>query len=147
MKRDGVFLSAVILIIIGICIFVYQNLKIQRCTQEVSGSVLEVKEEYTTDENRNHEYAYTPIIGYMVNGKLIEKRGSSSSYQKYRRGEKITIMYNPNKVEEFVIKGDIMYRFMGVYLMVAGAIVVAYKIWLIRHKGYTDTRDIPPMGM
>lgn len=147
MKKDSVFLFAGILIIIGICIFVYQNLKINRCTQEVSGSVLEVKEEHTTDDDGNRKYTYTPIIGYTVNGKLIEKRGHSSSYQKYRRGEKLTIMYNPDKVEEFVIKGDIMRRFMGVYLMVAGAIIVAYKIWLIRHEDYTNNGDISPMGM
>ena len=144
MKKILVVLIGLAFVGVGIFILVNGNAKIKRCTEKTIGTVVDIKEEWTTDSDGDDTYKYYPVIMYQAGGKTITKQSStgtssssklsigggitfSSSESKYKINDKITILYNPNNAEEFIIEGEQNEGFiMGIIFIVLGAITAIF---------------------
>lgn len=98
----GIFIIASI----GLSIFI--NNKKKNCTKEATAKIKEI----IVSENRDNVDGFLmvseyPKLEYDINGEHIEKV-SSIGYmpKKYSVGQEVEICYNPNKYDDFCIKGD-----------------------------------------
>lgn len=97
-----------VFIIIGIGSSIFINNKKKNCTKEATAKIKEIiqKEERNLNSTSIMVSEY-PKIEYDINGEHIEKV-SSIGYmpKKYCVGQEVEIYYNPNKYDDFCIKGD-----------------------------------------
>lgn len=138
MKKILVVIIGLLFVGIGIFILVNGNEKNKRCTEETVGTVVEIKEEKSRDDDGGYKYTYYPIIRYQAGDRTITKQSStsksssssfsiggigfSSSNSTYNVNDSIEILYNPNNVEEFIIKGDKSYNFIGIVFIFLGGL-------------------------
>ena len=124
MKKFWIIIFWIIFLAIGIVIFKTGRNKIQRCTQETIGTVVDFEESTSTDDNGDLDYTYYPIVRYNAGERTItNKSNTGSGSPKYSINEEINEFYNPDKVEEYVIKGDNTTDFIGIIFIVMGAAV------------------------
>ena len=97
-----------------------ENEKKKNCTEETIGTVVQIDARYRG--KTGSKFLHYPIIEYDVGDKKIRKLSDhGSSPSKYVINEKIDILYNPNKIDEYVIKGDKDYA--EIYDSIEGSIV------------------------
>ena len=107
----------------------YQGMSlVKKCTEESTATVVDMKQELDTDSN-GMNYLYYPIIEYDADGDTIRVTMSSgSSHPAYNINDKITILYNPSKTEQFIVKGDKSSNVMAIVFMTIGALVTGYGV-------------------
>lgn len=132
-KKLFVILFGIVFVGVGVFLFVKGNDMSKRCTTETVGTVTEIIEE--REENTEAEasgavvydtykYTYYPVIEYKVEDKTFnEKYSTGSSKSKYLVGDKIDVLYDPNKPEDYLIKGDKSSNIIGIIFIAAGAVV------------------------
>ena len=144
MKKILIVLFGILFVGIGIFVLINGNAKVKRCTVDAVGTVVEIKEEWSRDSDGNDKYTYYPVIRYQAGNKTITKQSSSgsssssrvslgavslsSSHSKYSVNDRIDILYNPNNVEEFIIKGDKGLSFIGIIFIALGALAAIFGI-------------------
>ena len=129
MKLPGVILliAGIIFIIAGTFVMIQGNSLKKRCTEQATATVVDVirVSDYSTTES-TYTYTYYPVIEYQVGDRTISQQSSSGQNPpKYKVGEQVEILYNPNNVEEFIIKGDFIPQYLGIGFIVLGTIAVA----------------------
>ena len=125
MRRLFVILFGVVFVAVGVFVFVRGNNIQKRCTEEIVGTVVEIEREISTDSDGYQEYMYYPVIEYKAGEETVTKKynvGSGNS--KYNLEDKVTVLYNPDNVEEYIIKGDKSSNLIGIVFIVLGAVVV-----------------------
>ena len=128
MKKLGVILIGIISIAVGIFIFLSGQGKVKRCTIETVGTVVGINQESSIDEDGITTYTYYPIIEYNVGDRKITKQSENGSgASEYMLNDKVDILYNPENIEEFIIKGD-KSNIIGIVFVVVGIIVVGTGI-------------------
>lgn len=133
MKKILVILFGLIFVGIGAFMLIKGNDLAKRCTASAEGTVVEIITEDSTDDDGFTQYTYYPVIQYTVDGKTVSKKSSSGSNpSKYNVNDKVDILYDPNKVEDYIIKGDKTTSFLGVIFVVAGIAVAI--IGVIKHE-------------
>ena len=133
MKKIFVILFGLIFIGVGVFMLIKGNNLAKRCTASAEGTVIEIIAEDSTDDDGFTTYTYYPVIKYTVEGKTVSKRSSSGSNpSKYNVNDKVGILYDPNKVEDYIIEGDKTTNFLGVIFVVAGIAVAI--IGVIKHE-------------
>ena len=124
MKKLFVIIVGFVAVGIGIFSIITARGLSQRCTVGAVGTVVDMKIEETTeynDDGSSTVYTYYPIIEYQVGDRTVTQQSTTGSGSaKYKVNEKIAIMYNPNKVEEFIIKGDKTANIVGIVFVAAG---------------------------
>ena len=133
MKKFLPALVGVIFLAVGIFMY-FQNQRLAKvCTVEAEATVVNMKEEMESDED-GMRYVYYPVIEYKAGSETVEvTMASGSNTPAYSINDKVTILYNPNKVKEFIVKGDktsgiFSYVFIGLGVLVTGCgVVVALK--------------------
>lgn len=122
LKRILIFICiGVIFIVGGIVVLNQGNSLKKRCTEETIGTVVEFIREVDFD----NKSTYFPVIEYQAGDRTIsQKSRAGQNPPKYKEGEQIEIYYNPNNVQEYIIKGDSTSSFLGILVIVLGAIVV-----------------------
>ena len=132
------FLTIIIgIIFIAIAVFMYYKNEylIKNCTVETEAIVIDMKEELSTDTDSVTTYMYYPIIKYNARGETItETISSGSSNPKYNINEKITILYNPNNIKEFIVKGEKTSTIFSIVFAIFGLLVTGYGIKKILSK-------------
>ena len=120
-------LVGIVFIFAGIVAMNQGNSLEKRCTQETIGKVVEVICERSYNSNENEfTYTYYPVIEYQVGDRTISQKSRSGQYPpKYTVGEQVEIYYNPNNVEEYIIKGDSTAKYLGIGFIVVGSIAAA----------------------
>ena len=134
MKKFGAIIVGVIFIAVGAFLYFNNQRLTKVCTVEAVATVVDMKEDYEVDEGVTR-YTYYPVIEYKAGDRMVEETmKSGSSTPAYRLGDKITILYNPQKTTEFIIKGDkssnifsIVFMALGGVLIVAGIITLLKK--------------------
>jgi hypothetical protein len=124
------------IIFLGVGIFMYfQNARLAKvCTEEATATVVDMKEEMETDEDVVR-YIYYPIIEYKVNGKIVKSTMSSgSTTPSYSINDTLTILYNPNKNTEFIIKGDKTSNIFSFVMIGLGVCVTCAGVAMILKK-------------
>ena len=126
-NRAGILFIVVgfVFIIAGIIAMIQGNILELRCTEKTTGTVVEnvIEKSYNS---KNTSYLYFPVIEYQVGDRIISQKSSSGQNPpKYKVGEQVEVYYNPNNVEEYIIKGDSTPKFLGILFVVLGSIAVA----------------------
>ena len=133
MKKILVILFGLIFAGIGVFILIKGNDLARRCTVSTEGTVVEIITEDSTDDDGFTTYTYYPVIQYIANGKIVSKKSSSGSNpSKYNLNDRVDILYDPNKVEDYIIEGDKTTSFLGIIFIVAGLAVAI--IGVIKHE-------------
>ena len=130
MKSKGAFIFiaviGVVFIVLGIVAINLGNGLKKRCTEKTIGTVVEIIcREQIDDTNPT----YFPVIEYQVGDSTITQISNSGEYpSKYNVGDKVEIYYNPDNVQEYILKGDSTPNFVGIIAIVLGSIAVAVGI-------------------
>ena len=128
MKKFGAIIVGVIFIAVGAFLYFNNQRLTKVCTVETTAIVVDMKEDYQIDEGVTR-YTYYPIIEYSVDGRKMEQTMSSgSSTPAYRIGETITILYNPDKTTEFIVKGDKTSNILSIVFMALGGLLIVLGI-------------------
>ena len=135
-KKLLVILFGILAIGVGIFLIVSGNNMAKRCTAKASGTVIQIIEE--KEENREAQesgatvydtyiYTYFPVIEYNAGDKTIGQKYSigSGNKDKYKVGDKVDVLYDPNKPEDYLIKGDEKSSNLFGGIFVAAGVVVA----------------------
>ncbi|MBR1377195.1 MAG: DUF3592 domain-containing protein [Bacilli bacterium] len=125
----------IIFLAVGIFMFIKNNNLVKNCTVEVEATVVDMKQELSTDSDDMMTYMYYPIIEYQVGEDTIrETMSNGSSTPEYSINERLTILYNPNKTTEFIVKGDKTSSIFSIVFMVLGVFVTGYGIVMVVKK-------------
>lgn len=129
MKRYMVLLIGIIFLAVGGFMFYRNNTLAKNCTEETQATVVDMKQEFSTDSDSTTSYIYYPIIEYSVGENTVRATMSSgSSTPAYSINQKITILYNPNKTKEFIVKGDQSSNIFSIVFMALGVFVTGYGV-------------------
>lgn len=127
MKKVFIILIGVLFTGIGIFIFVRENELTRKCTKETVAKVIDVVEEIDTDSDGFNSYTYFPVIEYYVNGNKITNRSASGSNPpKYDVNDTVIILYNPDNIKEYIIKGDKSSNLLSIIFVVCGLGLIIY---------------------
>lgn len=133
MKKILIILFGLIFVGAGVFLFIKGNDLAKRCTASAEGTVTEIIAEDSTDDDGYTTYTYYPVIQYTVEKKNVSKKSSSGSNpSKYNVNDKVDILYDPNKVEDYIIEGDKTTNFFGIIFIVAGLAVAI--IGVVKHE-------------
>ena len=135
MQRYLVIIVGVIMLGAGGFLF-YKNANLtKKCTEEAEATVVDMKQDFSTDSDGTSSYMYYPIIEYKVKEDTIRvTMDSGSSTPKYNINQKITVLYNPNNNKEFIVKGDKSSNIMSIVFMALGVFVTGYGIFIAFKK-------------
>ncbi len=135
MQRFLVLIVGVIFLAVGGFMF-YSNYRlVKNCTVETVATVVDMKQEFNTDSDSTSTYTYYPIIEYKVSeDNLRATIDSGSSTPAYEIGESITILYNPKKVKEFIVKGDKSSSIFGIVFVSIGVLLSGYGVYVALKK-------------
>ena len=133
-----VILFGILAIGVGIYLLVSGNNKAKRCTTEAIGTVTEIIEEKqeNTDEqdgaiiSDTYTYTYYPVIEYKAGDKTVSKKSETGygNKDKYKVGDKIDILYDPNKIDDYIIKNDKSSNIIGIVFIAVGVIVTGIGV-------------------
>ena len=124
MRKIFVILFGIIFVGVGIFILARGNELAKRCTIEATGTVVEIIEETSTDADEGISYTYYPVIEYKAGDNTISKKSNNGSNpSKYNVSDKVDILYNPENVEEYIIKGDKSSTLFGIIFIVVGIFI------------------------
>ena len=136
MRNLFFFLFALIFIGLGVFTLIRSNELSKKCTKEIIAVVIEVKKERSANsELSDDDYVYSPVFEFTVGEDTYRVDSpKASSDNNYKVGDKVKLLYNPNRPTEYLIKGDkstnvlswifigagIISFFSGIYYIVTG---------------------------
>ena len=130
------FIPAILgLLLIGAGVFFYFRASelAKVCTEKAEAKVVNMREDYEITEDNVTRYIYYPVIEYQANGKTVTGELSSSSSPSHSVNDTVDILYNPNKVDEFIVVGEnqhlaaIAFGLVGVVFLVVGIVTAVKK--------------------
>ena len=128
MQRFIVALIGVIFLGLGVFMYVNNKNLVKNCTVETEATVVDMKQEFA-DSDSTSTYMYSPIIEYTANDQLQRvTMDKSSSTPAYDINEKITILYNPNNVKQYIVKGEKSSSIFSIVFMAIGLLVTGYGV-------------------
>ena len=132
MKKIVAILLGILIIGVGIFLFINAKGLSKRCTVETTATVVDVKVEENLEEEdgvTRTVYTYYPVLEYKVGDTTVSKQSTNgASTPQYKINDTIDILYNPDKVEEYVIKGDTSSNIVGIIFIVVGVVVTLIGI-------------------
>ena len=137
-------LVGIIFAIVGIIAMIQGDSFKKKCTEEAIGTVVEVICETSYSETENqYTNTYYPVIEYSVGDRTISQISRSGhNPPKYKVGQQVEIYYNPNNVEEYIIKGDSTPKLLGIGFIVIGSMAAAVGFFaFIRKAGKADIKE------
>ena len=123
---DQYFLTVgIVLAVLGILSFVSGILSVIHCKTPVTGIITKLKD-------RPHHYKgktvhhITPVIRYEADGKTYEAAAdiSTAKADKYRVGDKIGILFNLKKPDEFRVGKPVFPYVFGLLFITSGAVLI-----------------------
>lgn len=134
MQKFIVVIVGVVFLALGVFMYIRNNNLVKNCTVETEAIVVDMKQELNTDSDGS-TYLYSPILEYKVGEDTIRvTMDKSSSTPAYNIDEKLTILYNPNKVKEFIVKGEKSSSIFSIVFMALGVFVTGYGITVALKK-------------
>ncbi|MCH5157506.1 MAG: DUF3592 domain-containing protein [Clostridiales bacterium] len=134
-------LIGIIFVVAGVIVLKQGDSLAKRCTEETIGTVVEIISERSYSSDNQFTYTYYPVIEYQVGERTIsQKSRSGQDPPKYKVGQQVEIYYNPNNVEEYIIKEDSTTKILGIGFIVIGSIAAAVGAYLLIKKvGKSDS--------
>ena len=134
MQRFLGIIVGVIFLAVGVLMYIKNDNLIKNCTVETEATVVDMKQDFSSDSDGS-TYIYYPIIEYKVNENTIRvTMDKGSNIPAYNIDEKITILYNPNKIKEFIVKGEKSSSIFSIIFIVLGVFITGYGIKLAIKK-------------
>lgn len=129
MKRFVVLIVGIIFLATGVFLYFRNQNLIKNCTMEAIATVVDIKQELSTDSDSINPYMYYPIIEYKAGEDTVRvTMDSGSSTPPYEINAKITILYNPNNTREYIVKDDKASGIMSIVFMVLGVALTGYGV-------------------
>ena len=130
MKRVGTILIGIVFVVVGIVLMMNESNLKKRCTVETIGTIVRIDKEQRIVEDEDSirkEYTYYPVIEYEAGSLTFTEKVSSgtSNASKYYIDEKVEILYNPEKADEFILKGNNNAIFPYIIFVALGVLAVA----------------------
>ncbi len=92
-------------IMCGIIIFKNMEKNKSVCTSKTLGKVIDI------EEDTREMIAYNPVFEYTVGDyKYVKEYTYGSNVIPYKIGQEVEIYYNPNKPDQYYVKGDTLYK-------------------------------------
>ena len=131
---------AVVFIIAGIVVIFLNSGLQMKCTEQTTGTVVDIVCKEYHDSDTGFTYSYFPVIEYQAGDRTITQMSNSGEYpSRYKVGDQVEICYNPNDVEQYIIKGDSSANYIGFACVGLGLIaVIAAIIYIIKSRGSTE---------
>lgn len=134
MQRFIALIVGIIFLGVGIFMYVRNNNLQKVCTKEAEATVVDMKEELNTDSDST-SYLYYPIIEYTAGEETVRvTMDKGSSTPPYAINSKITILYNPDKIKEFIVKGEKSTGIISIVMMGLGVLVTGFGIYTALKK-------------
>lgn len=131
MKKILTLVIALACIIIGIIIMVsYFNAQ-KTQTAETTAIVIRIDSELELDTDNYETRYYTPVVKYTVNGVEYEEQlpnSKTTNSAEYKKGQEVTIKYNPDNPSELSSKGDSGGLIGGIAFIAFGIIIAIATI-------------------
>lgn len=135
MQRFLGLIMGVLFVAVGVFMYIKNDSLAKNCTMESEATVVDMKQDFSSDSDSTSSYIYYPIIEYQANDETVRvTMDQGSSTPAYQINDKITVMYNPNKVKEFYIKGDKSSNIISIVFMAIGAVVTGFGIKMALKK-------------
>ncbi|MBQ9279741.1 MAG: DUF3592 domain-containing protein [Clostridia bacterium] len=113
---------------LGIFMLNQSNALKERCTEEASGTVVQMVEEISSDPDST-DYTYYPVVEYQAGDQTVSKKSSiGSNPSPYQVGDKVEVLYNPDEVEEFIIVGEDTGKIFQIIFIVIGAVILVVSL-------------------
>lgn len=114
------YIYGIILLLMAIAFAFHAILKKKRCSSKIEATVVDVKRKLS-----RHNWVYSPICEYYVNGISYRRTGPPHCDNVLPIGSSITIAYDPSKPERAYIPGrdDRIYKWR-VIIMVVGSVMM-----------------------
>ena len=96
------------MILLGGALIVMQAGKSRRCTEETAATVVGTERRTRRSRGRTST-EYHPVLEFAAKDQTVRKAAENSSMfrGKYKEGDSLTIRYNPENPEEFIVKGKV----------------------------------------
>ena len=129
LRRFLLLIIGIISVGMGIFIMISGSKLAKVCTEETTGTVVGILREEETDSEGFTSISYVPQIEYQIGEQLVSVKGKgSSNASEYQVGDEIEIKYNPENVQEYIIKGDNSANIGGIIWICIGIIVLLIGI-------------------
>ncbi len=113
------------MILLGGVLVVLKAGTMRRCTEETTATVVGLERKSHHSRGRTST-EYHPIVEFAAKDVTVHKAAEISSIfrGKYKEGATLTVKYNPEKPEEFIVKGKFVWTgiFGGTMLILIGAL-------------------------
>ena len=120
-------LFGVFVLLIGGWLFYLAIRHMLKCKVETEGTIVSVERKHMNKKNN-----FYPVVEFLADGKTITKTADISSRlsTKFKTGSTLTVRYNENDPEEFVIKGKSFREdfFGGIFLIVVGIFCIVMSL-------------------
>jgi hypothetical protein len=99
--------------------------------KEVTGTVVDQKEDYSRRPGGIRSVIYYPIVRFATEDELLirEEYSEGRNPIKYNSGQQVTIQYFVDDPKEFLIKGDDT-RFINLVFILIGIALILYSAFL-----------------
>jgi len=119
---------------IGAAVHIQWRKLVKVCTAQTSGTVTalhsEVRTEYDEDTKKHSEtIVYYPEFTYTAKDRQYTRRSGtgSSSAKRYTVGQVVTVLYDPDKPDTYLIKGDKADGRFGLIFCAVGVAAVVFS--------------------
>ena len=124
-KKILTIVIGIIAIAVGIFVLVNGNRLAKVCTEETVGTIVGILREEETDTDGLTSITYRPQIEFKVGEKLVSLKGNgSSNASDFNVGDTVNILYNPDNIEEHMIKGDNSHNIGGIIWIGIGVVTL-----------------------
>ncbi len=129
MRKIGLALFGIFVLAIGIFMLLKDNTLNKNCTAEAAAVVVDINEEWSADDTGG-SYTYFPVVEYQVEGETFRMRMSNGTASpEYKINDRVTILYNPDNAEEFIVKGDNSGKICGIVASIIGVFLTGIGLY------------------
>lgn len=132
MKRRDYFIFGIISIIVAIVVLRIGKGKENRCTVETQATIVAVEQNSDFDfEKSTYTYSYYPVIEYKIEEKTVRKQCKylEKEYNTFKIGNQISILYNPDNIEEYIISKNNTIVYTSYFIFAFGIAVLVVGLF------------------
>lgn len=129
-----VFLVGFVVVLIGVAMLMRAEHLKKVCTGRADGEVVDLiqKTSQTTEHDKETGRTTTetrtmfyPMYRYEANGQAVIRQSSTgTSSPRFAKGQRVTICFNPDRVEQYYVAEDKAFSRFGIIVIVMGVLVM-----------------------
>lgn len=93
--------------LVGLINIIRYIVRKNKCTASVTGTVIDIQRHVSNDSDGGTSETLHPVFEYEVDGEFYTKVSSVGfSGCKYKIGQEVVVLYDPDNPEKYLIEGD-----------------------------------------